>query len=906
MVIEKIVLSESQPESQFVLWVRPVKEGYAAYVYGKRGWHPLKDIADNGTVTTDDDELIDLSDVMKDLAEYKGLVNTQMGNMSSDLNKKVDKVDGKGLSTNDYTNEDRAKLASITEGAGGNVQADWNATDGEAEILNKPTTLSGYGITDAKIEDGTVILGEDSIKPLTEHQDISQLALKTEIPTKTSQLSNDSSYQTGDDVQAAINSAIGGITGFDTEVVDALPETGKKGVIYLIAHEHEDENDTHDEYLWIESTGKFEKVGNTDIDLTGYAKSEDVYTKKEIDGKNYLTEHQDISGKQDKLTAGSNITISNNTISATVPTDNKTLTNGAGYMTKDEVQKLIDSSMSDTSKLMSEFLVRVIETVQYKPSGTTAFTAWAGRTVHVKVGNNDTVDYTTDKNGQVSFNVLINQKYTVSMDAPSSLTDYGTTDGLYSHEYTATSEYSSTEAHFWQYGVAHVTETLTTEDEENVKSPWSGATVKITFNNKATTLTTDSNGQASYTVPLCAQYTVTPEDSDTYILNGDASKTYTASSVAESTDAHSWNYSTIPEGHISSYILHNSTSISDPAKKVTSNASASDADHDMFQWIKANTHHYVTQYDSTSDTLKCAQLSDADRTKYADDTDAPITTVGNNVFGKLPHFWFKVKNMDNDEIKILIAKDNTYIDSTWQEWDDNRFLGTYKGYVENSKLYSVSGKTPTGSVTANNFKAYAKSDSKHFSLITWEWHCMMQLLFWGMYKNTNSKAILGSGLSATGTTTGNTNSLAMTDSSNGGGTLVNFLGFEAIHNDMWEWIDRAVYNTGTLTLSDEDGNTTRTVAMSTLDYNNIRKVNITEYGDIVPINTVSNSSYNTFYSAYGYVHSGSGLVPLRSNSGSHANGGLSYLSVSDGGGHSYSDIGSRLAYQGNYELVDKL
>lgn len=40
-----------------------------------------------------------------------------------------------------------------------------------------------------------------------------------------------------------------------------------------------------------------------------------------------LQEHQDISGKQDKLTAGSNITITNNTISATVPTvNNGTLT----------------------------------------------------------------------------------------------------------------------------------------------------------------------------------------------------------------------------------------------------------------------------------------------------------------------------------------------------------------------------------------------------------------------------------------------------------------------------------------------------------------------------------------------------------------------------------------------------
>lgn len=62
---------------------------------------------------------------------------------------KVDKVNGKGLSTNDYTTEEKNKLANIAAGAQVNVQSDWNASSGDAAILNKPTTLAGYGITDA-------------------------------------------------------------------------------------------------------------------------------------------------------------------------------------------------------------------------------------------------------------------------------------------------------------------------------------------------------------------------------------------------------------------------------------------------------------------------------------------------------------------------------------------------------------------------------------------------------------------------------------------------------------------------------------------------------------------------------------------------------------------------------------
>lgn len=62
------------------------------------------------------------------------------------LNKKVDKEDGKGLSTNDYTNEEKSKLAGIAEGAQVNVKPDWNASSGNAaEILNKPSSLPANG-----------------------------------------------------------------------------------------------------------------------------------------------------------------------------------------------------------------------------------------------------------------------------------------------------------------------------------------------------------------------------------------------------------------------------------------------------------------------------------------------------------------------------------------------------------------------------------------------------------------------------------------------------------------------------------------------------------------------------------------------------------------------------------------
>lgn len=51
---------------------------------------------------------------------------------------------------------------------------------------DKATTLSGYGITDAKISYGVITLGSNSITPLTSHQDISGKADKSEMSVSAS------------------------------------------------------------------------------------------------------------------------------------------------------------------------------------------------------------------------------------------------------------------------------------------------------------------------------------------------------------------------------------------------------------------------------------------------------------------------------------------------------------------------------------------------------------------------------------------------------------------------------------------------------------------------------------------------------------------------------------------------
>ena len=81
------------------------------------------------------------SDVTSINNKINNINNTISTDINNALKSKVDKVDGKGLSTNDYTTNEKNKLSGIQAGAQVNVQSDWNATSGDAKILNKPTSL---------------------------------------------------------------------------------------------------------------------------------------------------------------------------------------------------------------------------------------------------------------------------------------------------------------------------------------------------------------------------------------------------------------------------------------------------------------------------------------------------------------------------------------------------------------------------------------------------------------------------------------------------------------------------------------------------------------------------------------------------------------------------------------------
>lgn len=141
----------------------------------------------------------------------------------------VAKETGKGLSTNDYTNADKTKLNGVATGAQANK------------------------IESVKVND--TALTPDSSK-----------AVNVDL----------SAYAKSADVTKEIASAVSGVTQIDYSVVETLPSTGKKGIIYLVANS-DSGNNIYDEYIYINS--KFEKLGSREMGLSSYAKKTDIPTK---------------------------------------------------------------------------------------------------------------------------------------------------------------------------------------------------------------------------------------------------------------------------------------------------------------------------------------------------------------------------------------------------------------------------------------------------------------------------------------------------------------------------------------------------------------------------------------------------------------------------------------------------
>ena len=121
---------------------------------------------------------------------------------------------------------------------------------------------------------------------------------KREIPTKLSQLTNDENFKTEAEIQSMIEKA----SSLKKEVVTSLPTAGKDDVIYLVKDTKGKDNNNYLEYLWL--SGKYELIGSTQVDLSGYAQLTDITASKVISIYELDKDFRDaLQNDQDFLTA---------------------------------------------------------------------------------------------------------------------------------------------------------------------------------------------------------------------------------------------------------------------------------------------------------------------------------------------------------------------------------------------------------------------------------------------------------------------------------------------------------------------------------------------------------------------------------------------------------------------------
>ena len=221
-----------------------------------------------------------------------------------DISGKQDKEAGKGLSENNFSDADKANLDSNTSA---------RHTHTNKSVLD--VTTAAYTTVDkANLDYNTAARHTHSNKSTLDGISSSDItnwnnkADASDIPTKTSDLTNDSGFiintannlvnyykKTETFTKQEVNDLISAISTLTLEVVQTLPTQDiSTTTIYLVPKTTSQTNDAYDEYIYVSNT--WEHIGSTEVDLTNY------YTKTQVDGKvNFTVEEQTYTSVQDSL-----------------------------------------------------------------------------------------------------------------------------------------------------------------------------------------------------------------------------------------------------------------------------------------------------------------------------------------------------------------------------------------------------------------------------------------------------------------------------------------------------------------------------------------------------------------------------------------------------------------------------
>lgn len=335
------------------------------------------------------------------------------------------------------------------------------------------------------------------------------------------------------------------------------------------------------------------------------------------------------------------------------------------------------------------------------------------------------------------------------------------------------------------------------------------------------------------------------------------------------------------------------------------------------------------------DAALISYLNETDSNKWPDGTGATYEIVRKeSLMVHFPKYYHKTIERSPGIWRTYISEqqiDNDYIE------EPELLLGTFEGIISDKNggaLTSTGSSISTASKTMAQFVAAAKVNGSMWGIQDYRIHATIARMFCAYYKTTNISTS-NSAIPCSGGTkrysygwTGGTKALGNRDgkaavNNDAGYYSTNFLGLEDCYYSKWEFVQGinilkgkyVVYDGGSFPDKDvaelEAAGATniRVVGYepdpaATAAYNGwIKTIVQGKYGDVLP--TAHGGSETTYYSDYSWFNPTANRIFLRSGrSDDGSRCGVFVANANSASSNSWTDIGARLAFYGKIVVVD--
>ena len=335
------------------------------------------------------------------------------------------------------------------------------------------------------------------------------------------------------------------------------------------------------------------------------------------------------------------------------------------------------------------------------------------------------------------------------------------------------------------------------------------------------------------------------------------------------------------------------------------------------------------------DAALISYLNETDSNKWPDGTGATYETVRKeSLMVHFPKYYHKTIEISPGIWRTYISEqqiDNDYIE------EPELLLGVFEGIISDENggaLTSTGSSISTASKTIAQFVAAAKVNGSMYGIGDYRSHATIARMFCAYYKTTNISTS-NSAIPCSGGTkrynygwTGGTKALGNRDgkaavNNDAGYYSTNFLGLEDCYYSKWEFVQGINILKGKYVVYDGGSFPDKDVAeLEAAGATNIRVVGYEpnpaatetysgwtkaiaqgKYGDVVP--TAHGGSETTYYSDYSWFNPTVNRIFLRSgHSGNGSRCGVFMADADNASSRSWTGFGARLAFYGKIVVVD--